>query len=435
MPAPARRSLWRAAALAALAAAAAAAGVAVWALRGLAREAVVVEVRAPAPPPAVELPPLPVLAPADFSALPGWPDSGAGEALAALAASCADGTADSGSALGAGLAPALAAVCAAVPAVPRGDDAAARAFFESHFLPWSLTDRGDPVGLLTGYYEPELAGSRRRRPPFVHPLFRAPDDRQTIDLGEFRRELAGRKITGMVRGGRFRPYWDRAEIERGALRGERLEMLWVDDPVALFFLQIQGSGRVRLPDGEIVRVGYAGQNGHDYTAIGRVLIERGELEREAVSMQSIRAWLAAHPDEAAAVMNANRSYVFFRLLPGRAPVGAEGVELTAGRSLAVDPRYLPWGVPLWLDSSLPAAPEVGRPAEAPLRRLVVAQDTGGAIRGVVRGDLFLGPGAEAEATAGRMKQPLRLWLLWPRTAPPPALPPALPPAPAASPHP
>lgn len=426
-PAPTRRSLWRAAALAALAAAAAATGVAVWALRGLARETVVVEVRAAAPPPAGELAPLPVFAPADFSALPGWSDSGAAEALGALTASCADGTADSGSALGADLAPALAGICAAARAVPRGDAAAARAFFETRFLPWSVTDRGDPEGLLTGYYEPELAGSRRRRPPFVHPLYRVPDDRQTIDLGEFRRDLAGRKVTGLVRGGRFRPYWDRAEIEGGALRGERLEMLWVEDPVALFFLQIQGSGRVRLPDGEIVRVGYAGQNGHDYTAIGRVLIERGELEREAVSLQSIRAWLAAHPDEAAEVMNANRSYVFFRLLPGQAPVGAEGVELTAGRSLAVDPRYLPWGVPLWLDSSLPAAPEIGRLAEEPLRRLVVAQDTGGAIRGVVRGDLFLGPGPEAEATAGRMKQPLRYWLLWPRTAPPPA--PAAPPNP------
>ena len=340
-------------------------------------------------------------------------------ALAAFLASCRAGTKGSGGALPAALGTALQGVCAEARGVRTGDDAAARAFFEREFSPWAVGDRGRAEGLLTGYYEPELAGDRRRHGPYVHPLYFAPADRRVLDLGQFKRDLAGRRITGMIRGGRFRPYWDRAEIEAGALRGRGLELLWVEDPVALFFLQIQGSGLVRLPDGKRIRVGYSGQNGHDYTAIGRVLVERGALRSEEVSLQSIRAWLRSHPDEAQAVMNADRSYVFFRELPGSAPVGAEGTELTPRRSLAVDPAFHVYGLPLWLESTLPPAPEIGRADPAPLATLTVAQDTGGAIRGPVRADLFLGEGEEAEASAGRMKQPLRLWLLWPRAAAPP----------------
>lgn len=288
-------------------------------------------------------------------------------------------------------------------------------------MPYAVGNREDRSGLLTGYYEPELAGDTRRHGRFVHPLYLAPGDRMVVELGDFKRDLAGRRIVGMIRGGRFRPYFDRAEIERGALAGRGLELVWVEDPVALFFLQIQGSGRIRLPDGRVVRVGYSGQNGHDYTPIGRALAERGAMKMEDVSLQSIRAWLAAHPAEAASVMDLNRSYVFFRRLEGTGVVGAEGVELTPGRSLAVDPAFLPYGVPLWLAATAPAVPELGRadPAGTPLDRLVVAQDTGGAIRGPVRADLFLGPGREAEQLAGRLKQPLRLWLLWPRFGPAP----------------
>ena len=251
-------------------------------------------------------------------------------------------------------------LCRLAAALPPGDDHAVRRLLEESFTPWQITNHGESTGLFTGYYEPELAGARKRKAPFVHPVYLAPRDQQVVDLGDFKRDLAGRKITGMVRGGTFRPYWDRREIEGGALAGRGLEMLWVEDPVALFFLQIQGSGRVALPDGTIVRIGYAGQNGHDYTAIGKVLIERGELTREAVSLQTIRHWLRVHPDEADEVMGANRSYVFFRVLPG-APVGAAGVELTPGRSLAVDTRFLPFGVPLWLEATLPVLPELVSP--------------------------------------------------------------------------
>lgn len=414
---------WRAAALAAGALALAALAVAFWALGQVRREPVAIPIEGLGPPgPQPELPPLRTLAPATFDELPGWTADRHSDSLGALVASCTKGFQSRGGGFGArgeDAAAVMARLCDRARAVPRDDAAAARSFYEASFQPYAVGDRDSRQGLLTGYYEPELAGDRRRRGRFVHPLYLAPSDRMVIDLGEFKRDLAGRKITGIVRGGRFRPYFDRAEIEEGALSGRGLELLWVDDPVALFFLQIQGSGRVRLPDGQLVRVGYAAQNGHDYTAIGKVLVERGAMTLEQVSLQSIRAWLRAHPAEAEAVMNANRSYVFFRVLPGGAPVGAQGVELTAGRSLAVDPAHLPYGLPLWLASTVPAVPELGRTEETPLERLVVAQDTGGAIKGPVRADLFLGPGREAEETAGRMKQPLRLWLLWPRDAPPP----------------
>jgi membrane-bound lytic murein transglycosylase A len=340
--------------------------------------------------------------------------------LPALRRSCAAGVAGAPPALAAaGDLAAWGGICARLAALgpTRGPEhrETLRLFLERELEPRAVANGNRREGLLTGYYEPELRGSRHRRGRYVHPLYLSPGDQQVVDLGEFKRDLAGRKITGLVRGGRFRPYWDRAEIERGALARRGLELVWVDDPVALFFLQIQGSGRVVLAEGGVVRVGYAGQNGHDYTPIGRRLVEQGELRLEEVSLQSIRAWLRAHPERAAELMHANRSYVFFRTLPG-APEGASGVELTPGRSLAVDDAFLPYGVPLWLASSLPAVADLGLP-ERPLRRLVVAQDTGGAITGPVRGDLFLGPGREAEETAGRMRQPLRLWLLVPRARP------------------
>ncbi len=371
------------------------------------------------------------LSPSSFTELSGWESDKFSQALPALVGSCIGAPKESsGGGLGSLLvahADVWRALCKQAAAIPPGEDRAVRRFLEENFSPWQVTNHGEREGLFTGYYEPELTGARRKKAPFVHPVYLSPRDSQVVDLGDFKRDLAGKKISGIVRGGIFRPYWDRAEIERGALAGRGLEMLWVEDPVALFFLQIQGSGRVRLPDGTIARIGYAGQNGHDYTAIGKVLIERGELTREEVSLQTIRHWLRAHPQQADEVMRTNRSYVFFRALPG-APVGASGVELTPGRSLAVDTRFLPFGLPLWLEATfpaLPAPPDLGRPTEAPLRRLVIPQDRGGAIKGPVRGDLFWGAGAEAEAIAGRMKQSGRLWLLWPRKLPPPTAPAAV----------
>jgi membrane-bound lytic murein transglycosylase A len=229
-----------------------------------------------------------------------------------------------------------------------------------------------------------------------------------VDLGEFRPELRGQRIAGNVVNGNLRPYPARAGINQGAIDNRADVLVWVDDAVDAFFLEIQGSGRVVLQDGRVLRLGYAAQNGQPYVAIGRTLIERGALTRETVSMQSIRAWLAANPAEARAVMETNPSYVFFRVLDGDGPLGAEGVALTPGRSLAVDRSLIAMGVPLWLDAQDPLSPD------ARIRRMMMAQDTGGAIRGAVRGDVFWGAGADAAERAGKMRSPGRYWLLLPQ---------------------
>lgn len=349
------------------------------------------------------------LEPADYAELPGWQEDAVGEAWPALARSCAaiakqpadrvltqEVTAGD-----------WAKACAAIGAEgPAPDPATARGRIEAAFRPFRATAEGNPTGLFTGYYEIELIGSRSEDAANRYPLYRRPPDLVNVDLGEFRDSLKGQRIAGRVVGETLKPYPDRAQIDRGALAGKGLEIAFVADPVDAFFLHIQGSGRVRLADGSHVRVGYAAQNGHPYLAIGRPLIERGAIPRDKVSMQSIRAWLAANPGEAERVMWLNASYVFFRELTGEGPIGAQGVALTPGRSLAVDRRHIPMGAPIWLSTTTPDA--------APLRRLMVAQDTGGAIKGPVRGDVYFGFGAEAGELAGQMKQPGRWWLLLPR---------------------
>ncbi len=290
--------------------------------------------------------------------------------------------------------------CRALPPVG-ADGAAARAYFERRFVPVSVVAGGSDRGLFTGYYEPELRGSRRRSRRFRVPLYARPSDLVAS---------TGLHGTGRRVRGRLRPYWTRAQIVAGALRRTARPLVWVDDAVDAFFLEIQGSGRVTLEDGAVLQINYAASNGRAYVPIGRALIERGALAPSAVSLQTIRAWLAAHPSEAQAVMNRNPSYVFFHE-SARGATGSEGVVLTAGRSMAVDTRFIPLGAPLFLD----LAPLEG---VGPIRRLVVAQDTGGAIRGAVRGDLFWGAGPEAYDRAGRMRQQGRYWLLVPPSVAP-----------------
>ncbi|MGG5810838.1 murein transglycosylase A [Falsiroseomonas sp. CW058] len=300
----------------------------------------------------------------------------------------------------------LAPACAEAATLPAGDDAAARAFLERRFRPVAVGQ-----GTLTGYFEPELRGSPTRTSRFATPLHARPPELVEVDLGSFAADLRGRRTAGQVRDGRLVPFPDRAAIAAGALAGRGLELVWVDDPVDAFFLHIQGSGRVALPDGRVLRVGYAGQNGHPYYAVGRALVERGALAREAVSMQAIRAWMAeAGPAEAAELMARNPSYVFFRILPDlpaeAGPVGTLGAPLTPGRSVAVDRTETALGLPVWIG---------GRdPAGGALRRLAVAQDTGGAIRGPARADLFTGWGAGAGEQAGRMRDAAALFVLVPR---------------------
>ncbi|WP_417827347.1 murein transglycosylase A [Thalassospira sp.] len=294
----------------------------------------------------------------------------------------------------------------------------ARTFFESSFRPYLSGNGDNPEGLFTGYYEPELNGQLTRGGDFQTPLYLKPDDMVTIDLGEFRDDLKGTKLVGRVSGDRVKPYFNRAEIEDGALADRDLELVWVDDAVDAFFLQIQGSGRVVLPDESVLRVGYAATNGHPYFAIGRELIARNILTRETVSLQSIRKWLHDHPNEADAVMNTNASYVFFQPLkvdpndPDAGPLGSQGVPLEPGRSLAVDRRFHAMGVPVWLETRDPMN------ADRKFRRLMVAQDTGGAILGPVRGDIFFGPGEEAALYAGHMNRLGRKYILLPNSIDP-----------------
>lgn len=365
---------------------------------GCAKRAPLVE----APPAAVAAPPDVAMPPAlcriSFGELRGWPGPDPAATRAAFAASCAAlvrRVDASGHTLAADWGPACAAATAP------GD---ARAFFERWF---AAVEVGGGGGMATGYFEPELAGSRTATPGYPHPVYRLPPDLVEADLGLFAASLKGRRVRGRVEGARLVPYHDRAAIEAGALAGRGLELGWAADPYALFFLHIQGSGRLRLADGSIMRIGYAGQNGRDYTAIGRVLRDRGVLGPGQATMQGITAWMRANPAAGAALMRENKSYVFFRELTGAGPVGAMGIALTPEASVAVDPAFVPLGAPLWLETDT---------TEGPFARTLVAQDTGGAIKGANRVDIFWGAGARAAAIAGALSAPARVVLLLPRPA-------------------
>lgn len=345
-----------------------------------------------APPPAVPQQPDSVrLTRVSFADLPGFVESEA--ALAAFRKSCAvlAGKPDSAAMAYAGTAADWRAVCAA-PDTPD--------FFERNFTPYAIAGEA----LFTGYYEPQIAASRTRHGPYQTPIYGLPSDLVRADLGAFIPKLKGEHISGKVDGNRLVPYADRAAIDA---RGAPAPVLfWAADPIAFFFLQIQGSGRLVLDDGGRTRIAYAGENGRPYTAIGRTLIAQGALKREDVSLQSIRAWLLAHPGKARAVMQTNPSYVFFREDEAR---GAGGTALTPLGSIAVDLRLHPLGVPFFVAADGPD----------PVHAVLVAQDTGGAIRGPARADIFFGAGDEAEQRAGAMKAPGHLYVLLPKTLPVP----------------
>ena len=349
-----------------------------------------------------------------FTELPGWNDDAQLDAWPSFTASCRALLARQASAA------TWNAVCASAATVDGRDQAAVRAYFEQHFSAYQvLAADGETKGLITGYYEPLLRGSRLRDERNRYPLYAPPDDLLTVELAELYPELKDKRVRARVDGKRVLPYWPRADIEAGKAAVAGKELLFVDDPVEAFFLQIQGSGRVQLPDGSIVRVGYADQNGQPYRSIGSVLVERGELSLDKVSMQSIKQWGREHPDALPALLAENPSYVFFReAAPNPAPaidgpLGALGVPLAAGRAIAVDPRFIPLGAPVFVATTWPLS-------NRPLNHLTLAQDTGGAIRGPVRADWFWGFGEDAAQQAGRMTQEGRLWLLWPKGASLPA---------------
>ena len=280
------------------------------------------------------------------------------------------------------------------------------AFFAAHFAGVQI---GDGRGLDTGYYEPEIAASRTRAPGYDVPLYRRPPDLIEADLGKFDAGFAGKRVRGRVEGNAFVPYADRAAIMAGAVAGRGLELAWAADPYAAFFLEIQGSGRLRLPDGAEMRIGYDSQNGHAYTAIGKLLRDRGALAPGQATMAGIIGWLRAHPGEAPAVLAANRSVVFFRDTTGKpGPVGSMGVPLTPEVSVAADPAFVPPGAPLWLTTLLPGG--------GAFAQVVVAQDRGGAIKGANRLDIFFGHGERAAALAGAMAATGSVTLLLPNAA-------------------
>ncbi|HRQ61693.1 MAG TPA: murein transglycosylase A [Alphaproteobacteria bacterium] len=349
------------------------------------------------------------LVPASFSDLPGWGQDDLAGFAGALSQSCGriakqDPKAAFGSIPEAGTYGDWQDICRDLDGA--GD---LKAFIEARFQPMAVNPGEE--GLFTGYYEASLKGSRRKGGAYQTPLYGRPDDLVMVNLGEFREELKGQRIAGRVSGGNLKPYETRAQIVAGDWPHNDKALLWVDSPADAFFVQVQGSGLVELDSGETVRIGYAGQNGHPYYAIGRELIKRGELTKDNVSMQAIEDWLAAHPGQAEEIMSTNKSYVFFEKQKnqGSGPKGGEGLPLTPLRSLAVDRSLLPYGLPLFLDVEEPLGSGYG-----PIQRLMVAQDTGGAIIGAVRGDVFWGHGAKAEELAGPMKSSGRYWALVPR---------------------
>jgi membrane-bound lytic murein transglycosylase A len=356
-------------------------------------------------PPAIEpVPPVGKPTPdfmlASWSELPGWLNQELSASWPALQQSC--------SALR--LKTLWLPICDAAKAVAPDDLLAQRTFYETWFTPYRvLNPDGTDTGLITGYYEPLLKGSRTRSERFAYPVYAPPEDMLEVDMSELFPELRGRIARGRLEGKRVVPYFSRAEIDAGKAPLEGKALLWVENQVELFFLQIQGSGRIELEDGTHVKIGYAAQNGHPYASIGRRLIDMGELTPDQASMQGIKAWAQKNPERLPVLLGYNPSYVFFRELPDAisGPVGALGVPLTNEYSIAVDRKTVPLGVPVFLATTQPNSAE-------PLNRLMFAQDTGGAIKGAVRADFFWGFGDLAGAKAGRMKQSGRMWILFPK---------------------
>jgi len=342
-----------------------------------------------------------------FGSLPGWaesPPEARRGSLRAFLKGCAQRA----------LPAALVTLCFEARQLDEHDSEAIRAYFERSFVPYRLLAEGRDSGLITGYYEPVIAGSRERDLRHPHPVYGVPSDLVVVDLAGLYPELRDLRLRGRLEGRRLIPYYSRAEIEARADRMSAPVIAWAADAVELFFLQIQGSGQLQFADGTRIRIGYAEQNGHPYRALGRHLVDRGELTLEQATMDGIKDWAARNPARLKEALATNGSYVFFRELPAAdGPIGSLGAPLSAGYSIAVDRRYIPLGAPVWLRTADPLD-------GTPIARLMMAQDTGGAIRGAVRADLFWGLGPAAGERAGRMRQQGSLWLLWPRGAPPPA---------------
>ena len=357
------------------------------------------------PPKTIPEKPLPVTArylDSQWADLPGWPGEQLATSWQAWLTSCQR------------LArrPEWQPLCLEARQLDAADTAAQQTFFERRFRPWRIaTSTGADSGLITGYYEALLTGGLNAAPGRV-PLYGVPDDLLVLDIASLYPDLKGQRLRGRLDGRTVKPYWSRGEIADGVAGLDRKVLAWADNAIDAFFLEVQGSARIQLEDGRLLRLGYADQNGHPYKSIGRWLVDQGELTLDQASMQSIRTWAENNPQRLQEMLNANPSFVFFRVMENAegGAIGALNLPLTDGASIAVDPKFIPLGSPVYLTTTRPDN-------QQPLTRLMHAQDTGGAIRGPVRADFFWGFGHDAGALAGRMKQEGQLWLLWPASLP------------------
>jgi membrane-bound lytic murein transglycosylase A len=354
----------------------------------------------------------------DFEELPGWADDRHAEALPAFLASCSvlagiDDDAPIGTDPHSGKARDWRPACAAAARVPAGDHGAARAFFEAEFVPFAAHGSDGPKAKLSGYFVQALSGSRTRDARYRVPILARPDDLVSVELSAFIPDGRSRRIWGRVVDGALVAYPTRAEIRRDLSDDDAL--LWVDDPVDALFAEIEGSGVVAMDDGRQLWIRFAGKNGRPYRGVGGILRAMGELERGQGTMDGIRAWFDAHPERFDPIVDLNQARVFFELTEEPGAVGTQGVVLTPRRSMAVDRAFIALSTPVWVDTR---APRPGVRGEPPWRGLLIAQDTGGAILGPIRGDLYWGADREAADIGGRMGAPGRMWLLLPRTLAP-----------------
>lgn len=340
----------------------------------------------------------------EWSALVGWNDDNLTEFFVALTKQCPRMSSKTDR---------WKSMCVKIQALNNPSATQARQFIENHFRPHEiLAENGVKEGLITGYYQPILQGSRTRTDRYLYPLYSQPDDLLIVELGGMFPELEGKRVRGKLLGNKVVPYFNRTDIDYSTTPLKGNELLWVDDPYGSFFLQIQGSGRVQLEDGSLLGVNYANQNGHPYVSIGKQLVEMGEMPLQDVSLFTIRAWLQNNPDRADELLQKNPSYVFFTLREkiDENPRGSLNVPLTDMRSIAVDRKVITLGTPVWIDTTLPDG--------QPFQRLMIAQDTGGAISGHVRADVYFGTGNNAEQLAGTMKQSGSLYALLPMESKP-----------------
>ena len=354
-----------------------------------------------------------------FAQLPGWEKANTKKSLRAFQTSCkAFLKQDPDKAVGSEYLELQAKdwhpVCKAALDIDASSSANSKAFFQEWFIPVEFYESKPVHGLFTGYYMPLLHGSLTKTKKYNVPLYGLPDKLVVANLGMFDPEFKNQKIVGRVQGHKLLPFYTRAQINKGVISKYTPVLAWVDSKIDRSFLEIQGSGIIELKDGSQMAVGYAGQNGAPYTAIAKVLIDQGVMTRDNASMQRIRSYLEAHPEKIDSVLNQNKSFIFFEVLKNNDALGTQGVPLTPGYSLAIDQKWIPLGTPIWLNTT---RPDEKSDHKKEFKRLMVAQDTGGAIKGVVRGDVYWGAGERATEIAGKMKNSGHYWLLLPKTLP------------------